>query len=155
LHDPEFVVKVNGKSVPLTNLAGFLSEKTLKVTDKLSVKVLIFDTSKSARKIQYQGVAFWVGQKLVGRPGWILNGKPIIDGRTAVAKRYTVIVKSDSLYEEVEPDWSGFKKSPIIDQVYEKLLEYLDVALKNLFRGQTREASVEVLKRHLILSMHP
>jgi hypothetical protein len=38
LQDPEFAVSVNGTGVPLTNLAGFVEEDTLQITDDINVR---------------------------------------------------------------------------------------------------------------------
>lgn len=125
LHDPQFSVHVNGKSVPLSEHTGLIDKTILKVNDALSVEAYFIDSTKSARTTQYQGIAFWVGGRLVGEPSWILGNAALIDGRTRIAKRHTVVIKSDGLYDEVQPDWSAFKSSKLIDSLYQAVSEYV------------------------------
>lgn len=49
LHDPQFSVYVNGKSVPLSEHTGLIDKAVLKVNDTLSVEAYFIDSTKSAR----------------------------------------------------------------------------------------------------------
>ncbi len=49
LHDPQFSVYVNGKSVPFSEHTGLIDKAVLKVNDTLSVEAYFIDSTKSAR----------------------------------------------------------------------------------------------------------
>ena len=148
LHDPQFSVHVNGKSVPLSEHTGLIDKTTLKVNDALSVEAYFIDSTKSARTTQYQGIAFWVGGRLVGEPSWILGNAVLIDGRTRIAKRHTVVIKSDGLYDEVQPDWSAFKSSKLIDSLFQVVSEYVGKLFIRLSTERIQETRDSVLSQH-------
>ena len=148
LHDPQFSVHVNGKSVPLSEHTGLIDKTILKVNDALSVEAYFIDSTKSARTTQYQGVAFWVGGRLVGEPSWILGNAVLIDGRTRIAKRHTVVIKSDGLYDEVQPDWSAFKSSKLIDSLFQVVSEYVGKLFIRLSTERIQETRDSVLSQH-------
>lgn len=105
LHDPQFVVSVNGKSVSLPEHSGLVERATLTVKDSLTVEAFVVDSTKTAQSTLYQGVAFWVNNRLVGVPSWIVGNSSILDGRSRFAKRYAIVIKaSNDWISEVEPD---------------------------------------------------
>lgn len=148
LHDPQFSVYVNGKSVPLSEHTGLIDKTVLKVNDTLSVEAYFIDSTKAARTTQYQGIAFWVGGRLVGEPSWILGNAVLIDGRTRIAKRHTVVIKSDGLYDEVQPDWSAFKSSKLIDSLFQVVTEYVGRLFLRLSTERIQETRDSVLSQH-------
>lgn len=89
LHDPQFEVFVNGKSVPLTEHPGLIDQTVLQVSPSIKLEALFIDSTKAARTMIRQGVAFWVGRRLVGEPSWVFGNRSLADGRTHFAKRYT------------------------------------------------------------------
>jgi Histidine kinase-, DNA gyrase B-, and HSP90-like ATPase len=156
LHDPQFAIKINGKSVPLEQHAGFVSSSTLTVNSDISLEVLFFDTTECARSTLYQGVAFWQAGRLVGEPSWTLGTTPVIDGRTRFAKRYTFVAKTNDLAECVNDDWTAFSRCNVMKEVYTKLSEHIvlqagvvakehieetRVSIKRDFRDQLEELS--------------
>src|SRR6185312_14512979 len=81
LHDPQFSVAVNGKSIPLAEHEGLIDQKTLSFGNGCSAEAFFVDSTKSAKTTQYQGVAFWVGGRLVGDPAWAARSRVFLDGR--------------------------------------------------------------------------
>jgi hypothetical protein len=148
LYDPQFRVLVNGKSIDLTQHKGLIDQTTLRISDTLSLELYVIDSSKMSKTTKHHGVAFWVGNRLVGEPSWNLGGISVIDGRTAFAKRHTIVVKSDNLYNEVLPDWSGFKKSEVMDCVFKKIESYVDTYFRNLMKERIIETRKTVLSEH-------
>ena len=65
----------------------------------------------------------------MGEPSWVLGSRSLADGRTHFAKRYTVVVKSEDLFDELMPDWTDFKRSDAVDNVYAAVDDYV----KNVF----------------------
>ncbi len=126
LHDPSFIVSINKKTVPLEQLSGLIDSKQIKINEDISIHVHFIDSQKAARSTIYQGIAFWQGGRLVGEPSWILGNEFLLDGRTRYAKRYTVVVKTNDLADYILEDWTGFKKSETMDEVYRNVGEYVN-----------------------------
>lgn len=133
LHDPQFEIEVNREKLDLDDLSGGAEPAEIDVEGtSIHITAYFIDTTKSSCKSVFQGIAFWQGNRLVGEPNWILGKNMILDGRTALAKRYTFIIKTDDMSELVKEDWSGFKKDPVVDKVYEAVEKYVDECLENV-----------------------
>jgi hypothetical protein len=148
LHDPGFGVAVNGRSVPLAAHVGLIDHRRLEVTPEIIVDAYFVDATSAGRTTRHQGIAFWIGGRLVGTPSWMLGNRSVIDGRTTLAKRYTVVVKSDALFDEVLSDWTGFKASPLVDQLCEAVAYYVSAMFKQLSHERVRETKETVLRDH-------
>ena len=148
LHDPKFIVSVNGKSVQLWEHKGLIAQETIKITDAVDADIFFVDSTKRARTIRQQGVAFWVGGRLVGTPSWILGNRMIIDGRTALAKRYTVVVQSDDLFDQVSGDWSAFKQTETVSALFAEVGDYVEEMFGKLASERAEETKETVLRQH-------
>ena len=148
LHDPRFTVVVNGKSVHLSEHKGLVDTTTLFVEEGLKAEAYFIDSTRSAKTTQYQGVAFWVGGRLVGDPAWAAGNVLFLDGRTRIAKRYSVVIKTEDLYDEVLPDWSGFKKSERVNRFYASVAEYVDLVFKRLSAERIQDTTESVFREH-------
>lgn len=133
LHDPQFEIEVNHVKLDLDDLSGGAEPTQINVdgTD-IHLTAYFIDTTKSSRKSVFHGIAFWQSNRLVGEPNWILGKNMVLDGRTAIAKRYTFIIKTDDMAEMVKEDWSGFKKDEAVDRVYECVEKFVDECLENV-----------------------
>jgi hypothetical protein len=148
LHDPQFSVFVNGISVPLSEHTGLVEQRTLRIDDGVDAEAFFIDSTKAARTTDYQGIAFWVGGRLVGEPSWTLGARTLLDGRTRIAKRHTVVVRSESLLDEVLPDWTGFRKSDLVDSLYEKVADFVEEMFLTVSRERIAETKQSVLAQH-------
>jgi len=148
LYDPNFDLSINGKSLPLSQHPGLLDQEVIQITPSITLKALFLDSAKSARKIQTQGIAFWVGNRLVGEPSWSLGQHAVIDGRLRFAKRYTVVVQSDDLFEKVLPDWSGFRDDYIIRRVFKGVEEYVLKTFMKVSAERIQETTETILREH-------
>lgn len=147
LHDPRFTLSVNGFSVPLWEHSGLI-DRTSFVVDGISIEAFFIDSVQAARTTQHQGIAFWIGGRLLGVPSWILGFKPVVDGRTRIAKRFTVVVKLDGFFDEVLPDWSGFKKSDCVERLYNAVGNYVEGMFRRLSKERVHEAAETVFRDH-------
>ena len=130
LHDPQFEIEVNHVTLNLDNMSGGFEPTEIDVEGtEIHLTAYFVDTTKSSRKSVFQGIAFWQCNRLVGEPNWSLGKSMVLDGRTALAKRYTFIIKTDDMAELVKEDWSGFKKDEKVDRVYEAVEKYVDNCL--------------------------
>ena len=149
LHDPQFSVSVNGRSIPLADHQGLVNEKALTFSDGCTAHAYFVDSTSAARTTQYQGVAFWVGGRLVGDPGWVAQGRVFMDGRTRIAKRYTVIVKSDDLFDEVSPDWTEFKKSDRVNALLDAVEIYVQEVFTQISADRAQDTTEAVLRENV------
>lgn len=144
LHDPKFVVLINGRSVPLEEHQGLIDQSVLKINDEITLEVMFIDTQKAARSTIYQGVAIWQGGRLVGEPSWTLGTSSVLDGRTRFAKRYTFVAKTNDLSEHVNEDWTGFFHNDIMEEVYSKLSRFIMDAFRTLAKGLVDETKASI-----------
>lgn len=141
LHDPEFIIEVNKKQLSLDQLDGLLDTTELKTSDGYNITANFIDSKKSSRKSIYQGIAFWESGRLIGIPSWGLGTIFYLDGRTALAKRYTIVIQSNELAELVKEDWSGFKNTKETENLYQTVSEYVNIMFE-----QTAKANLEETK---------
>ena len=136
LHDPNFKVSINGKTIQLEEHKGLIFSETISIGE-IELKILLIDSKKARKSTLYQGIAFWQSSRLVGEPSWIVGYNMVLDGRTKQAKRYSVVVQTNDLAEFIKEDWTGFKNSkelyPVFDKVEETVHEmFSKIALENI-----------------------
>jgi len=147
LSDPQFKIQVNSRSVPLTEHSGLLDKRVLSV-DGISVEVLFFELEDTSKRVLQHGIAFWVGKRLVGQPTWTIGDRVLLDGRTRLAKRHTVVVKSDQLLGKVLSDWTGFRPDPLMSAVYAEVADYVEERVAEAAAGKIHATKEEVLTQH-------
>ena len=131
LHDPQFEITVNHFKLDLDDLSKGVEPAEIDVEGtEIHLTAYFIDTTKSSRKSKFQGIAFWQSNRLVGDPSWSLGKNMVLDGRTALAKRYTFIIKTDDMAELVKEDWSGFKKNEAVERVYGAVEKFVDKCLE-------------------------
>jgi hypothetical protein len=148
LHDPQFVVRVNGQSVALADQSGLIERAILEIPSCPSAEAFVVDSTRAAKSTIYQGVAFWVNGRLVGTPGWVVGIEAVVDGRARFAKRYSIVVKADDEWTgELESDWSRFKAGGKTDALFSAVRSYAQAVLSKLSATMVEESSEEVLVR--------
>lgn len=149
LHDPQFVVRVNGQSVSLADQTGLIERANLAIEGCPSAEAYVVDSTRTAKSTLYQGIAFWVNGRLVGTPGWIIGAEAVIDGRARFAKRYSIVVKADDGWmAEVESDWSRFKTGPKAAALFQAARQYALRVFASLSSTFVEESSEEALVRN-------
>lgn len=137
--DPEFEIYVNGNHISLTDLEHLCEKEEIVIGSLGPVIVRRFDSETAGRTSKQHGVAWWVNRRLVGSPSWEGYAEPLIDARTAIAKRYTYVVEADLLQAEVKPDWTGFYASEKTNAVKRGVYEYVRDDLRGLSYDERRE----------------
>ncbi len=149
LHDPQFVVRVNGKSVSLGEQTGLKEKANLVIEGCPPAEAYVVDSTRSSKSTLYQGIAFWVNGRLVGVPSWVVGDEAVIDGRARFAKRYSIVVKADDRWmEEVEADWSRFKAGPKVEVLFKAVRQYAYRVIGSFSSAHVEESSEEVLVRN-------
>lgn len=149
LHDPQFVVRVNGESIFLPDHSGLIERTVLQITETLKVEAFVVDSTKTARSTLYQGIAFWLNNRLVGTPGWVVGNTAILDGRSRFAKRYAIVVRAGADWiPEVEDDWVRFKPSDAVKALNEAVCGYALGMFEKLSANFIEESSEEALVRN-------
>lgn len=144
LHDPQFIIDVNRKRLTLDQLDGLLDKSELTTKDGYKITANFIDSKKSSKKTIYQGIAFWQGGRLVGVPSWVLEYTYYVDGRTAIAKRYTVVIQSNDLGDLVKEDWSGFRSDKRTLNLYETVKEYITQKFEEVAKANIEDTKIAV-----------
>lgn len=130
VHDPEFTIRVNGESRPFSEIEGKVSETELNLGSNLKATVVVIDSTRVNHSALHQGIAFWVDRRLVGTPSWSVGQVANFDGRTRFARRYKVIVDTQGFEGDVERDWTGFKDTEPVRELFRRTAERIrEVAL--------------------------
>lgn len=146
LYDPKFVVKINGRKIDLSQHKGVVFRKNFTSGATATLSMIVIDSEKTAAKSQQHGIAFWVSGRLVGQPSWSYGKITFLDGRLKAAKRYTVIIKTDDLIDEVLPDWSGFVDSANMAIHYHSVKQEVDAFIKTVMREHISEVRLDVIR---------
>jgi hypothetical protein len=137
--DPEFNIVVNDEPVTFENLKDLSDEFFAQMDDGQNISIRRFDSELTGRTTKQSGIAWWVNNRLVGRPSWDGYEGSILDGRHKIAKRYVYIVSADVLVENVKPDWSGFYVSPQVNLVRKAVSAAIEKDLLSLTSDVRKE----------------
>ncbi len=149
LHDPKFVVRVNGLSVSLTEQPGLIETTPLLIADGLSVQAFVVDASKAAASTRNQGIAFWVNGRLVGTPSWIVGNVAVLDRRARFAKRFAIVINGgDEWIPYVEADWVRFKRTDEVAKLFDQVVEFATAAVERFSARFVDESSEDALMRN-------
>ena len=146
LYDPNFLVRINGKQIDLSHHKGVIFTKEIATSTNANLTMIVIDSEKTAAKSQQHGIAFWVSGRLVGQPSWTYGKITFLDGRFKAAKRYTIIIKTNDLIEDVLPDWSGFVESGNMTSIYQCLKYEVDTFIKTVMTDHINELRFEVIR---------
>jgi hypothetical protein len=158
LYDPQFVVSINDQKLDLSDYKN-TTKDIIKVNDKIELLVTVVDSSKAARNTMQHGIAFWAGGRLVGEPSWSYGKYVFADGRRKIAKRYTIVIETNNLFDEILPDWTGFRNSSVMNEVYTNISKYISDLFQGVYAEEIEERQMTALIRNIedleILSSSP
>lgn len=81
---------------------------------------------------------------MVGVPSWVLEYTYYVDGRTAIAKRYTVVIQSNDLGDLVKEDWSGFRSDKRTLNLYETVKDYITQKFEEVAKANIEDTKIAV-----------
>lgn len=145
IHDPEFEIRVNGQLKTFTEITGRVSEEVLELGNGRSATITVIDSTQLNHSSIHQGIAFWVQRRLVGNPSWIVGQVASFDGRTRFARRYKVIVDTEGFETEVEQDWTAFRSTDIVKELYKVTAAHISKIAKELAEEVVEAASEDAL----------
>lgn len=148
VHDPEFTVSVNGKSLAFHEIEGKVSEVRIDIDATHHATVIVIDSAHLNLSSIHQGIAFWVQGRLVGNPSWTLGTVTSFDGRTRFARRYNVIVDTMGFEDDVLPEWTGFKNNESVLALLKKTAEQVGRVAHDLAAEVVEESSADALMQH-------
>jgi hypothetical protein len=149
LHDPRFVVRVNGESVTAADLSGSIDRTELRLDGNRPVVVSVVDTMRATRGVSHVGISFWVNGRRVGTPNWTIDGEALIDAQGRFGRRYAVVVQAGEAWlPEVGKDWRAFKRGTSVDALHLAVRDHVRVALDQWGDTVSEESSEDALMRH-------
>lgn len=138
MFDPQFEVYVNDKKVEYQNT--LLPDKEDIINTKYGdMKIAIYKIPDGEKSTANNGIAIWVNGRLVGKPSWILGDVRIEDARRKFAIKHVVIVQADFLIDEIQYDWSAFRKTQRVLEANQALASYLQKYRIDYYKGKTTE----------------
>lgn len=148
IHDPEFKILVNGKQLPFSEIEGRVSEETLDLGNGRYATVIVIDSTRLNHSSLHQGIAFWVQKRLVGTPSWAVGQVANFDGRTRFARRYKVIVDTHGFDSEVEQDWTDFRSTDAVQNLYRSTAEHVGKVAQKLAAEVVEATSEDALTKN-------
>lgn len=145
VYDPQFKLVVNGEELTLSTNDDDVKHIEEYTEEGVHLSISIVDSTKTAHISKRHGVAFWVAGRLVGSPSWSYRKWQFLDARYKVAKRYTIIVQSEDIIDEVYPDWTEFYDTQKMEGVYAVVSRVINELVNDVM-----EAEVSELKRDVI-----
>ena len=148
LHDPKFFVSINRKTIELEDHSGLTFSEEINIKG-IKLNVNLIDSKKARKSTLYQGIAIWQSGRLVGEPSWILGKYMVLDGRTKLAKRYTIVVQSNDLGDFILEDWTGFKRNDILDIVFEKIDNCIQTMFSKIAQENVEETTKQIKQDYI------
>jgi hypothetical protein len=145
VHDPEFEIRVNGVQRSFAEIEGRVSEEVLELGAGRSATVIVIDSTRLNHSSVHQGIAFWVQRRLVGSPSWAIGQIANFDGRTRFARRYKVIVDTQGYETDVEQDWTAFRATDAVRELYRATAEHIGKVAQDLAAEIVEAASEDAL----------
>lgn len=148
VHDPEFEIRINGTQRSFSEIEGRVSEEALDLGNGRSATVIVIDSTRLNHSSVHQGVAFWVQRRLVGTPSWSIGQVASFDGRTRFARRYKVIVDTQGYDADVEQDWTAFRSTDAVRELYRATAEHIRKVAQTLAAEIVEATSEDALTQN-------
>ena len=156
LHDPQFAIYVNGALIAFDD-HKLVARTEFALSDRTQIEVICVEVPSAKRRKTRHGVAFWNAGRLVGDPMYNLLGVQLLDGRSTVANRHMVVVKSDDLFDDILPDWTGFRRSERIEELADEVSAYIDRLIAQVMSSRMEDNMKEAIRdnREEIIKLDP
>jgi len=148
VHDPKFQIRVNGDLRQFADIDGRVSEETLDLGSGLGATIIVIDSTRLNHSSVHHGIAFWVQRRLVGTPSWSVGQVDSFDGRTRFARRYNVIVDTKGFESEIESDWTAFRSTDAVRDLYSATAEHIRKVAQELAAEFVEATSEDALTQN-------
>lgn len=148
MFDPEFKIIINGKEIDYYKMLQPTKQQCIK-TRYGELKISIYTIPDGEKSTAMNGITFWSGKRLIGNPGWTIGDYKVEDARRKFALKHLIVVNTDYLINDVEYDWSGFKKTEPVIEAYDKVIDYIRNYRKEYYSGKTNEVRKSVIDKQL------
>jgi hypothetical protein len=145
VHDPEFTILVNGRSLAFHELEGKVAEARIAVDGTRSAMIFVIDSTRVSHSSLHHGIAFWSQRRLIGDASWTIGHVAAFDGRTRFARRYNVIVDTEGFEKDVTPDWTTFRNTPAVEDLYRRTAQEIGRIAQALAAETVEESSADAL----------
>jgi len=150
LSDPSFAITVNGTKVVPAELGNLCKETPFSVSAG-NGKIKRFNATSVRGTTNQRGIAWWVTNRPVGEPSWIVPGhRSLLDGRTIGAKAYLFVVEADFLRGYVREDWMGFNDTEDALKILGEIYEKINLSLQDLQKTRRDRMKKKILKANQI-----
>ena len=141
----DFEIILNGKTIEL-GICEKISEKEVTLSSGKTITLTRYKLHKGLKK--NNGILFRVNGRAVGEPGWaILKNliKPSQDG----VSNLLITVDVDFLEDYVEPDWTSFKKNPIVEKTTEEITDAIEAFISDVVMNARLGRKKTAIKKNL------
>lgn len=147
LHDPRFTIRVNDRPLNLDQFKP-IGQRKLKINPNCTAEITCIKSPSAKRWRNNHGVAFWIGGRLVGEPMYSLHGVQLLDGRTSAANRYLFVVRSDDFFDDIESDWTRFKRTNETEMLAEGVSTSVNALVSKLMSGKIQDRKKEAIRQN-------
>lgn len=142
----DFQIYVNGELVDLTDIPGETFEDSFALANG-EVATLRFTVAHQKHTLKQSGIAFRVGGKIVGSPGYFgLDEEESFP--TRMLKRLYGEIEANSLEKDVTADWGSIiDNSLLLNEIEGKIKPVLVKAFDKIFKAEMELAKARLRKR--------
>lgn len=148
MFDPEFKIIVNGKEIDYNKTLQPTKQQNIK-TQFGELQINIYTIPDGEKSTAMNGITFWSGKRLIGNPSWTIDDYKVEDARRKFALKHLIVVNTDYLINDVEYDWSDFKRTEPVLEAYDKVIEYIRNYRKEYYSGKTNEVRKSVIDKQI------
>ena len=114
-----------------------------------AVKVSIYTIPEGEKTTATNGIAFWASGRLVGNPSWYVGNSRVEDARRKFALRHLIVIQADCLIDDVQYDWSCFRNTEKVNDVYSAVKQYVREYRVEYYKGKVSEVRSDAIRRNL------
>ncbi len=145
----DFSIYVNNSKIKLIDLSNVTTEKECHIPgEEEKVQILRISSSKAGRLSKHHGVAWWVNDRKVKENSWESLEGAYLDGRSPAAKKHTFLIFADILKDEVNPEWTDFKKNERTEKILKHVENCIFNSIQELMQDARKESKIIVLEEH-------
>lgn len=129
-------------------LDNYKIKESLKINEKDYIEIYILEKEDKDHKTKLSGITWIVNGRAVGTSSWNIGSRKILDGRTDISRKYSIIILADCLDDSVNEDWTDFDiDSEKYIQSINTVEKYIDNFFINITEGTRKERSKSIKEK--------